>query len=93
MSIFAHPPVVVYNGSSVCVAFNEGDRQVSLQLDNNCSGDRSKKLSRGDIRVFVNREDVTELVFGTDGIVVADMDNFEKATKWLKQTSWGFDAQ
>lgn len=98
--IYAHPPMVLYNGSSVTVCFSNGDKMVSLALDNSCSGDRAKLLSRGDLALFAKRSggkdtEVTSDVFGnaTHEVVHASLENFEKAMSWLRQTQWGFGSQ
>ena len=96
--IFAHPPIVVHNGSSVCVCFEQGVRTVSLALDDSCG--RMSVLGRGTIDLFSGSAAVTIDVFrdlchkdDTDGeflVVPATLANFERAMMWLKRTEWGF---
>ena len=100
MSIFAHPPIVVHNGSNVCVCFEHGERTVSLALDDSCG--RMTKLGRGTIELLSNlhRDPVTIDVFrdlcheddptGELLVVPATLENFERAMCWLRRTSWGF---
>ena len=96
--IYAHPPMVLANGSSVAVCFEEGDRLISLALDNSCSSDRAKKLSRGSIALFEGSDDaqteVTKQVFSdlaheddssSEFLEVwASMENFNRAMEWLR---------
>jgi hypothetical protein len=101
--IQAHNPMilpgVVVDGvgnqnTSIAVEFHNGEKLVSLALNN--SGGRMKKLGRGDVRLFVGKEDVTETVFVADSekhIVHASVDNFMKAMRWLQKTEWGMEAQ
>ena len=95
MSIIASNPLILpgIDGNkctSIAVEFQNGDKLVSLALDN--SGGRMKKLGRADLRLFIGSDDVTETVFTSDSerhIVHASMDNFEKAMTWLRRTDWG----
>jgi len=67
--IKAFRPMVTPNGTSVCVTFQKGNKEVSIALDDSCG--RMENLSRSDIRLhmidkdtgkFIN--DVTDSVFG-----------------------------
>ncbi len=97
--IRAHNPMILpgVNGNqntSIAVEFSNGDKLVSLALNN--SGGRMEKLGRGDLRLFIGKEDITQSVFGEDkvqGIVHASMENFETAMCWLRQTEWGMEGQ
>lgn len=96
--IRAHNPMILpgVNGNqdtSIAVEFSNGDKLVSLALNN--SGGRMKKLCRVDLRLFIGKEDITPVVFEEDkvqGIVHASMENFETAMRWLRQTEWGLEA-
>ena len=95
--IFAYPPMVLYNGSSVCVMFEEGDRKGSLALDNSCSSDRTKKLRRGSLALFevsggsdieVTRQVFSDLAHEEDPDnefleVHSSMEHFMRAMIWL----------
>ena len=98
--IYAHKPVVVYNGSNVCVVFQKGQKIVSLALDDSCGA--LDVLGRGTIELFrqpdpedKTSELCTHEVWPEHGsiVVVASMENFERALKWMNQSCWGFDAQ
>lgn len=94
--IQAHDPMILpgvqgRQNTSVAVEFHNGDKLVSLALNN--SGGRMEKLGRGDIRLFVGQEDVTPKVFGEESAahnVHASLDNFELAMAWLRRVNWGF---
>ena len=96
--IQAHNPMILpgvdgNQNTSIAVEFHNGDKIVSLALNN--SGGRMKKLGRGDLRLFVGKDDITETVFIADSekyIVHASMENFEIAMRWLRQTEWGLEA-
>jgi len=96
--IQAHNPMILpgvdgNQNTSIAVEFHNGDKLVSLALNN--SGGRMKKLGRVDLRLFVGNDDVTVTVFVADSeknIVHASMDNFEKAMIWLRRTEWGFQS-
>jgi len=104
MSIFAHPPIVVHNGQSVCVCFRNGNRTVSLHCDDSCG--RMPTLGRCDIELLRDSSDpkhplvVTDEVFAdlaqeNDSsceflVVPGTLENFERAMRWLRRTSWGF---
>lgn len=94
--IQAHNPMILpgvqgRQNTSVAVEFHNGNKLVSLALNN--SGGRMEKLRRGDIRLFVGQEDVTSKVFGDESAqrsVHASLDNFEVAMTWLRRVGWGF---
>ena len=86
-----HPPDDEVFSRSVTVEFGNGDKLVSLHLDN--SHGMMNLLGRGDVRVFRGKEDVTHNVFGHDfkeRPVHASLENFEKAMNWLRRSQWGF---
>jgi len=98
--IYAHKPVVVYNGSNVTVVFQKGEKIVSLALDDSCGA--LDTLRRGSIELFrqpdpedKTSELCTHEVWPEQGsvVVVASMENFERALRWMSQSNWGFDAQ
>ena len=99
MSIFAHQPMAFEMSGgdvsqSVAVEFRNGTKTLSLALDNSLG--RMSKLGRGDIRLMVGEQDVTARFFGLvrdDEHVHANIENFDKALRWLRQVSWGLDGQ
>jgi hypothetical protein len=76
------------------VSFKEGNKEVSVALDDSCG--RLQDLSRSDIRLHrLNpqgefQEDVTASVFGVgkDAPVDGSMANFKIAMKWLELSEW-----
>lgn len=96
--IFANHPFshVMSDGSrssSVNVCFENGDKSLSLALDDSCG--RLQRLSRADIRLFEGEEDVTEAVFDVDpsgSVVHASIENFDRAMCWLRRVEWGMEA-
>ena len=93
--IRAFEPHVTPNGSSVCVTFRNGNKEVSIALDDSCG--RLQMLSRADIRLFEVDEktghatnDLTCAVLGTDSRhnVHASLENFNKAMEWLNMGVW-----
>jgi hypothetical protein len=74
---------------TVNVTFDNGRKCVSLSLDNSLG--RMDTLRRGDIRLFVDKDDVTGRVFrgGDKSNIYASLENFETAMMWLKRTEWG----
>lgn len=98
MSIFANRPFVLPNGTSVNVCFQNGDKIVSIALDDSCG--RMQRLARGTIDLqrvqgapSHNVVSCTEEVFPSSDTVPATMANFNKALAWMNKMSWGFDAQ
>jgi hypothetical protein len=104
--IFAHPPMTIAtrgamnNSHSVAVCFQNGDKLISIALDDSCG--RMEKLGRGSIELFRMPDDdddtgvvCTHEVFPelTKCIVPASMENFDRAMTWLNRVSWGFDGQ
>jgi len=93
--IYANRPMIfkLPDGSqseNVNVCFENGNRTLSLALDN--SAGRMDNLGRSDIRLLVDGEDITSKVFETerdDTIVRANLNNFEKAMRWLSRVEWG----
>ena len=83
-----HTNFVIHNGS----------KMISVSVDN--SGGRMSSMARADIRLlFTNPleggvEDVTSTVFGgrESDIVSGDVENMDRAMKWLRMSRWGFDA-
>ena len=90
--IQAHDPMIIGDSKNVAVTFHEGQKMISLALDN--SAGRMTALRRGDIRLLDDSVDVTSKVFGggEEDIVHASLDNFEKAMNWLRRSAWGMDA-
>jgi hypothetical protein len=94
MSIIASNPMILpgvggNQNTSIAVEFQNGDKLVSLALNN--SGGRMKKLGRADLRLFIRSDDVTETVFTSESerhIVHASLENFEKAMHWLNRARW-----
>ncbi len=74
---------------TVCVTFSNGTKTLSLSLDNSLG--RMDSLRRGNIRLFVDDEDTTSLIFSEADKqqVWASMENFETAMNWLRRTEWG----
>ena len=96
MSIFANHPMVLPNGSNVNVCFQNGDKIVSLSLDDSCG--RMELLGRGTIELHRRNRSggvtvCTDEAFASPGLVPATMVNFEIAMQWMRKVSWGFDAQ
>ena len=99
MSIFANHPMVLPTGTNVNVCFQNGDKIVSLSLDDSCG--RMEQLRRGTIELHRRTsaggvEVCTSEVFlgSTEASVVhSTMSNFERAIQWMNKASWGFDAQ
>jgi hypothetical protein len=99
MSIFANHPMVLPTGSNVNVCFQNGDKIVSLSLDDSCG--RMEQLRRGTIelhrRTSVGGIEVctSEVFLGSTeaSVVHSTMSNFERAIQWMNKASWGFDAQ
>ena len=86
-----HPPDDEAFSRSVTVEFGNGDKLVSLHLDN--SNGMMEMLGRGDIRVFRGKEDVTHQVFGAEfeeQPVHSSLENFDTAMNWLRRSQWGF---
>ena len=74
---------------TVNVTFDNGRKCVSLSLDNSLG--RMNSLRRGDIRLFIDKDDVTGRVFrgGDKNNIHASLENFETAMTWLRRTEWG----
>tara|TARA_R110000744_G_scaffold179279_1_gene298262 strand:- start:453 stop:752 length:300 start_codon:yes stop_codon:yes gene_type:complete len=95
--IQAHNPMIIGDAKNVAVTFQNGQRVVSLALDN--SAGRMKMLMRGDIRLLIEDEsgckDVTVLVFPKADVqnIRADLSNFELAMNWLKRCTWGLEGR
>jgi len=95
--IQAHNPMIIGDAKNVAVTFQNGQRVVSLALDN--SAGRMKMLMRGDIRLLIEDEsgckDVTVLVFPKADVqnIRADLSNFELAMSWLKRCTWGLEGR
>ena len=83
-----HANFVIHNGS----------KMISVSVDN--SGGRMHSMARADIRLLFTDpleggvEDVTSTVFGgrESDIVSGDVENMDRAMKWLRMARWGFDA-
>jgi hypothetical protein len=81
----------------VNVVFDNGPKMVSLSLDN--SAGRMASIARADIRLLFTDpleggvEDVTSTVFGgsREDIVHGTIENMDKAMKWLRRSTWGFE--
>jgi hypothetical protein len=104
VGIFAHPPFVTQNGSAVNVCFQNGEKIVSLSLDDSCG--RMSHLGRGSIELHRKSnpgpgggvEIVTHEVFNSNPsypneIVPATNENLTRALGWMNRMAWGFDAQ
>lgn len=99
--IFANHPMVLPNGRCVNVCFQNGEKIVSLSLDDSCG--RMEKLGRGSIELHrqteqckLDIEPCTHEVFpgASERIPVpANNENLMRALGWLNRASWGFDAQ
>lgn len=96
--IQAHEPMIIGESQQVAVTFENGNKIVSLSLDNSLG--RMEKLRRSSILLMIDDEtgntDVTHQVFSEaeDGHTVwASLGNFEKAMNWLRRCSWGFVSQ
>jgi hypothetical protein len=95
--IQAHNPMIIGDAKNVAVTFQNGQRVVSLALDN--SAGRMKMLRRGDIRLLIEDKsgckDVTTQVFPKADVqnIRADLGNFELAMNWLKRCSWGLEGR
>ena len=92
MSIFAHEPMVLPNGNSINVCFQQGERIISLALDDSCKG--SGLLFRGSIELHrkpdKGSDDIelcTHEVFPEQGsiVVMATMENFKAAMEWVEK--------
>ena len=93
--IFAHEPMKtkMRDGStshSVCTVFKNGNKRISIALDNSCG--RHNKLMRSDICLLVEGADgimqeVTHRIFIDLGLrsIDASMENFQKAWEWLSE--------
>jgi hypothetical protein len=90
--IYAHKPIVVYNGSAVCVCFENGDKVVSLALDDSCGS--MSVLKRGSIELLHHGATVTSEMFSDLAheedpeceflVVPSSMENFQRAMQWLE---------
>ena len=99
--IFGHPPMGHgVDGAAINVVFQNGEKMVSLALDNSCG--RMEMLGRGSIELHRKKEEdspvviVTEEVFGPDcrrALVHNTLENFNKALRWLNRVEYGFQAQ
>jgi hypothetical protein len=99
--IFGHPPMVHETGSAVNVVFQNGEKMVSLALDNSCG--RMSTLNRGSIECHREKKDrdpeidvVTAEVFGAGNgniNIPNTLDNFNKAMTWLNRIEYGLGAQ
>ena len=85
----------------VNVVFDNGPKMVSLSVDN--SAGKMVHMARADIRLLFSHatlgrndkprvEDVTSQVFGVGeyDIVRGDIENMDRAMKWLQMSRWGF---
>ncbi|MDP6928114.1 MAG: hypothetical protein QF412_00305 [Planctomycetota bacterium] len=98
--IFGHEPLVSEFGSAINVTFQNGEKMVSLALDDSCG--RMDVLGRGSIALFRQKDfkssstEATEEVFRCDRegeLVPNTLDNFNKAMQWLNRVEYGFEAQ
>ena len=79
------------------VVFDNGSKMISLSLDNGVGGGLSRQ-SRGDLRLLFTDpleggvKDVTSTVFlgANERQVPANVENMDRAMKWLQMSSWGF---
>ena len=95
--IRAHEPMIIGDAKQVSVTFENGNKIVSLALDNSLG--RMETLNRGMILLMIEDEsgnhDVTDQVFeeAEDGHAVnASLGNFDKAMAWLHRVEWGMEA-
>jgi hypothetical protein len=100
MRIFGNHPMVSDNGSAVNVIFQNGEKMVSLALDDSCG--RMSKLNRGSIECHRSTDDVGHIdvvtgeVFGRgseSNLIPNTLDNFNKAMTWLNRIEYGLGAQ
>ena len=99
--IFGHPPMGHgVDGTAINVVFQNGEKMLSLALDNSCGA--MKLLGRGSIELHRKKEEdsplliVTEEVFGPGcrrELVHNTLENFNKAMSWLNRVEYGFEAQ
>jgi hypothetical protein len=90
---FSHEMSDGSKSESVNVCFENGDKTLSLALDNSCG--RMEKLGRADIRLLVGSKDVTDSIFKADPAgshVHASIENFETAMRWLNRAEWGMES-
>jgi len=88
-------------GSAVNVVFQNGEKMVSLALDDSCG--RMSTLNRGSIECHREKKDqdpeidvVTGEVFGVESesnLIPNTLDNFNKAMRWLNRIEYGLGAQ
>ena len=83
MHVYAHPPLIGKDGTSVNVTLSHNDRKISLCCDDSCG--KLDRLARSDLRLLNGKEDVTALVMGVDkeDICPAFGDDLKKALEWL----------
>jgi hypothetical protein len=99
--IFGHPPMQHgVDGTAINVVFQNGEKMLSLALDNSCGG--MSLLGRGSIELHRKKGEDSELeivtaeVFGPDcrrALVHNSLENFNKAMSWLNRVEYGFQAQ
>ena len=86
MRIFGNQPMVTPNGQSINVVFQNGEKMVSVSLDDSCG--RMSLLARGSIECHrgsgpgdKNLEDATDEVFVTrseNNVVWSSIENFNR---------------
>ena len=82
VKIWAIKPDMMLNGH-VNVKFTNGDKEVSLALDDSCGS--MDHCRRGTVACFEGNNSVTAEVFGDDSYDIhLSMVNFERALAWLK---------
>jgi len=98
--IFGHPPMVHESGSSVNVVFQNGEKMVSLAVDDSCG--RMSTLNRGSIECHRQKKGdeeidvVTAEVFGAgseSNLIPNTLENFNRAMAWLNRIEYGLAAQ
>jgi len=100
--IFGHPPMVVADSHQMNVVFQNGEKMVSLSLDDSCG--RMHMLGRGSIELHRRPKDgslrvVTEEVFcavndyNNSDQIWNSLENFNRAMQWLNRSEFGFQAQ
>ena len=76
----------------VNTTFKKGNKTLSLSCDNSVG--RLQSLSRSDIRLFQDGNDVTSSVFsvGENTVVPATLESMQRAMNWLNRVRWGFNS-
>jgi hypothetical protein len=101
--IQAHEPMIFQmpggdTSKQVAVSFEQGNKIVSLSLNNSCG--RMSELRRGSIQCMIRDNDGIAIpcmtVFNmksNDMVMDATIENLSTAMNWLRRLNWGFDGQ